>query len=211
MKHKAITLAAPLAGQRFDRLLVIALAPARGKRIFYRCVCDCGKEIETRADSLRNGHAKSCGCLAVDGIRSAADRVMEKITIDPLTGCWEFQGARQERGHGLIRAGSRSDGTARLAKAHRVTYEYYIGPIPAGLVLDHAECNNPPCVNPWHLEPVTRAENTRRYARSRTHCRHGHEYAVVGYVQLSADRRMCPVCYTAILQRQRRTPTETGV
>lgn len=46
-------------------------------------------------------------------------------------------------------------------RAHRVVYEALIGPIPKGLQLDHL-CRNTRCVNPEHLEPVTREENLRR-------------------------------------------------
>lgn len=44
---------------------------------------------------------------------------------------------------------------------HRAVYEFLMGPIPDGLVLDHLCCTKR-CYNPRHLEPVTRAENTRR-------------------------------------------------
>lgn len=47
--------------------------------------------------------------------------------------------------------------------AHRVMYEALVGPIPAGLVIDHL-CRNTRCVNPDHLEAVTQAENVRRAA-----------------------------------------------
>jgi hypothetical protein len=45
--------------------------------------------------------------------------------------------------------------------AHRYAYEWLIGPIPIGLDLDHL-CRTRECVNPNHLEPVTRKENIRR-------------------------------------------------
>lgn len=48
--------------------------------------------------------------------------------------------------------------------AHRCVYEHEVGPIPAGLELDHT-CQNPPCVNPDHLDPVTRAEHVARTFR----------------------------------------------
>ncbi|KKK81821.1 hypothetical protein LCGC14_2809600, partial [marine sediment metagenome] len=45
--------------------------------------------------------------------------------------------------------------------SHRVAYETLIEPFPQGLQSDHL-CRNHPCVNPWHIEPVTATENNRR-------------------------------------------------
>ena len=76
----------------------------------------------------------------------------------------------------MIRSGGRS-GPMRIA--HRLTYQWAKGPIPAGMELDHL-CRNRRCVNPAHLEPVTHRENVRRGAgwagvnAQKTHCgRHG--------------------------------------
>lgn len=44
---------------------------------------------------------------------------------------------------------------------HRAVYEFLVGPIPVGQVLDHL-CRVKACVNPRHLEPVTQNENMRR-------------------------------------------------
>lgn len=51
-----------------------------------------------------------------------------------------------------------------------------------GPVLRH-RCDNPPCINPAHLEPGTQADNVRDMAErgrhwmhGKTHCPNGHEY-----------------------------------
>lgn len=77
------------------------------------------------------------------------------------------------------------NGYGRLGKkcAHVVSYEFFWGPIPEGYDVDHVRargCIRRDCVNPWHLEAVTRRENLLRgdtiTARNaaKTHCVHGH-------------------------------------
>lgn len=126
-------------------------------------------------------------------------RLFDKFTIGD--GCWEWKGARQ-KGYGAIGAGGKTGGVLR---AHRVIYEWLVGPIPEGLDLDHL-CRNRSCVNPSHLEPVTRRENLMRAdtlpARNtaKTHCPRGHEYNEENtYIQIKAGSRMrsCKNCARA--------------
>lgn len=57
-----------LVGKKYGRLRVIEQAEnARTKsgrtHVMYLCECDCGTKILVRAESLRNGNTRSCGCL----------------------------------------------------------------------------------------------------------------------------------------------------
>lgn len=78
--------------------------------------------------------------------------------VDPETGCWNWCGAKQPNGYG--RCGIPGGGK-RTTVAHRWYYERQHGPVSADLDLDHL-CRNRGCVNPAHLEPVTRAVNAWR-------------------------------------------------
>lgn len=80
------------------------------------------------------------------------------------TACWIWTGAiASGTGYGQAHVG---EIPRRKIGAHRALYELHRGPIPAGLALDHL-CRVRSCVNPDHLEPVTRAENDRRGAATK--------------------------------------------
>lgn len=56
-------------------------------------------------------------------------------------------------------------GTPRLG--HVVAYTYFRDDVPDGLELDHVNCASRACWNPWHVEPVTHAENMARSREKR--------------------------------------------
>lgn len=61
---------ANLSGQRFHRLTANQIAkdkPSDGK-VYWECICDCGEVVIVRAESLKSGNTKSCGCLHKDTV-----------------------------------------------------------------------------------------------------------------------------------------------
>lgn len=118
------------------------------------------------------------------------------------SGCWEWQGEILPNGYGRI-----WDHQKRHL-AHRWSYMHHVGPIPDGLVIDH-ECNNPACVNPDHLRPMTQQANVLRSETDvaainarKTHCLRGHEFdAANTYMQ--SGTRQCRKC-KCIRERDRR-------
>lgn len=82
MKETKIKDRENIIGQRFNKLTVIRVAEIRieekygNERVYYECLCDCGKIVIVRGTDLKNGRTKSCGCARID--REARDR--EDIT-----------------------------------------------------------------------------------------------------------------------------------
>lgn len=122
------------------------------------------------------------------------DRLRAKIRVNPETACWEWQAAKNHSGYGVCRPVKPGhEGWAALA--HRVVYELLVRTIPEGLVLDHL-CSVPHCVNPAHLEPVTRSENNKRagLGKRQSHCHRGHPLEGANLGILSDGERYCRAC-----------------
>ena len=117
--------------------------------------------------------------------------LQHRVTIDHV-GCWIWKHSTSKGGYVWTRMnGQRGAG-------HRLVYELLVGPIPDGLELDHL-CRVHNCLNPDHLEPVTKAENIRRgYSFSamrarRTDCPNGHPFSGPNLINEPRGRR-CREC-----------------
>lgn len=95
-------------------------------------------------------------------MRNAAitsDRFFAKVMKTPV--CWIWTGTQTQTGYGIF---GHTDGSSM--GAHRWSYEYHVGPIAEWLEIDHL-CRVTLCVNPAHLEAVTRDKNQRRAFRAK--------------------------------------------
>jgi hypothetical protein len=85
-------------------------------------------------------------------IETLPPRIRSKF--DATDDCWLWTASLRD-GYGQVRVGT------SVRQAHLVIYELLIGAVPVGLDLDHL-CRDRRCVNPAHLEPVTRQTNLLR-------------------------------------------------
>lgn len=117
--------------------------------------------------------------------------------------CWEWAAAKDQDGYGMFWDGSRT------VRAHRFSFELALGPVPAGLRLDHL-CRNTSCVRPEHLEVVTHQVNQLRSTSfsgtnaAKTHCKNGHPFDEVN-TRARSDHpgRVCRTCIREAVRRHR--------
>jgi HNH endonuclease len=95
----------------------------------------------------------------VTPLNTAADFWLQ---VQKSAGCWEWQGCRSDKGYGFFKY------QGKQWRAHRLSWTFLHGPIPAGKQLNH-HCDNPACVNPDHLYLGDQKQNRRdAMARGRT-------------------------------------------
>ena len=126
----------------------------------------------------------------------ALEHFLDKICPDPNSGCWLWLASLDTHGYGHIGI------AGRIRQAHRISFLHFMGPIPQGRELDHL-CRVRSCVNPRHLEPVTKSTNQKRGIAgatlqasrlAKTHCRNGHEYSGMNLI-LKNGYRQCRECH----------------
>jgi len=139
------------------------------------------------------------------------------------SGCWEWRGQLRESGYPIVQL------AGRKVRAHRLSYELFVGPIPDGMTVDHLchnedrscpggpGCRHRRCVNPFHLGIATAMENwlraciharrdrPRAVGNPSTHCLNGHPRNKKNlYVHPSDGRHRCRACNREYAQSSRR-------
>lgn len=87
-----------------------------------------------------------------------------------ITDCWAWLGNCDGKGYGRLTLRVPGDEEKGISsrhvkrRAHRVSYEEFVGPIPPGFDVDH-QCENRWCIAPDHLQACEVTRNRGEFVR----------------------------------------------
>lgn len=116
-------------------------------------VCEyCFSSYQTRTEIVRKTIACSQRCIGQLRILSRRKRFELLLRDVTPNACVNWTGERDRDGYGRIGKGR------HFVMTHRYSYEMHHGTIPDGLCVMH-DCDNPSCINPFHLKVGTNLQN----------------------------------------------------
>lgn len=149
----------------------------------------CGEQRTVKRPDKAGRMCRPCAAkIGTSAAREANIQPVEqrfmKYVKKATSGCWEWGGTLQKNGYSTFYH------NGKTVRGHRWSYEHFTAPIPQGKEIDHL-CRNRKCVNPSHLEPVTRKENRRRAMPF--HCVNGHAFTPEN-TYMHDGKRHCREC-----------------
>jgi hypothetical protein len=79
-KHRPVR--KDITGKRFGRLVTVEIDRVINAKVWWKCVCDCGKIHTVSVAHLISGHTRSCGCLSTEASSANAKRNLGKSGKD---------------------------------------------------------------------------------------------------------------------------------
>lgn len=122
-----------------------------------QCACGCGEELLRTHWNGKPVRFLRCHYAKTQPKTPLLERFWRHVKAGSDDECWPWEKCPKDR-YGAIG----KDGV--IERAHRVSWQIHIGPIPPGVQVLHT-CDNPPCVNPKHLFLGDQTANMRDMAR----------------------------------------------
>lgn len=143
--------------------------------------------------------------------KTLQQRFNERYTVNKITGCWNWTAGFNGKGYAYLwvpdeKRNEKRPGKGRTLQAYKLGWIWKNGTVPKGMELHH-RCENTRCVNPDHLELLTKANHQRKPDTMcgqnllKTKCPRGHDYSPENTYVNPKGGRTCRECER---QRHRR-------
>jgi hypothetical protein len=128
--------------------------------------------------------------------RDPLDRFMEKVSVEPNSGCWLWTASVSPSGYakfGITRSVS--------VEAHAWAYRRFRGDVPRGWDVHH-KCEVKCCVNPNHLQAIEKATHREitdtpcSRNKKKSHCLNGHPFDEKNTHYDKNGGRSCRACHS---------------
>ena len=134
------------------------------------------------------------------GYKPNAPEVIWDYYEEQAGGCWVWTKSLDRYGYAQVSV------YGKQTRAHQVAYLLTHGEYPANLTINH-KCAVRHCINPDHLELMTRGENTRDAAARQPRpieCKYGHR----NYGTSPSGYRWCRTCDNEKKKRRKHVSTQ---
>lgn len=176
-------------GQRFSKLVVLAIHTPRGKHQQATCVCDCGVTRDIRLVYVLDGRQKSCGCSQGSPIHGKSRtsiytlwRSMRDRCENPNKNAYRFYGAR---------------GIKVCGRWRRFENFYAdMGDRPEDKTLDRIDSNGN--YEPSNCRWATILEQTNNSRRNHLVCFHGEQMSIADAIRASGVKLSKSTIYNRI-------------
>jgi hypothetical protein len=125
-----------------------------------RTCIDCGVPVYKKSKRCRVCHPKHWGRIRATPLDDRLVGSYAERDMGYVTPCWVWQRSTDRKGYGHINPGKGK----KMIQAHKYFFERRNGKVGRGVDLHHL-CEVPLCVNPDHLEPLSRVEHMRSDGR----------------------------------------------